>query len=274
MDNSQNPTLLSQPDPKPLLTPPTPELSLIDRFNIKKTKLLSAYYGHPIEDLKLILIIGKHRDLTAQILQGALTTLGQKSSLFTLKTIPSISSVHKFFSDSWKKGSNFVIIPSPLLPLTKHTFYGIPIKILSVTSEFPAKNLPDLTNFCQTNSAFKHKNHPETMHINLWCDATDSKNRTTSPEISQNTLLTTTGFDHKNDIFLKNLKSYKHGTEATIHCNYEPFKIATFSTSENIAESLVSVTAALFSLDFTKDQIIDAIADWDTNVDSQKSQKQ
>ena len=251
-------------------------LSFSTKLKIKKSQLLSAYYGHPIEDLDLILFAGKHRDLAAKITHGALTALGQKSNLLDAKIAPAAGTVHKFLSDSWKKGANFAIIPTPVFSLTNLAFYGLPVKIFSLTSELPPDKFSEVTDFCIANSAFVRKSAPAPMKINLWQEqnsdfTTKIINTLDQIQLTHRPKITTFGFDRLSDIVTSNIKTYKHGTEATIIYTPDVFKIATFDTSENLPEALSAAISALITLGFSDSDITDAIADWDINENDNNS---
>lgn len=249
-------------------------LSFSAKLKIKKAKFLSSYYGHPIEDIDLIIFAGKYRELAAKITHGALTALGQKSSLLDTKIAPTSGTINKFLSDSWKIGANFAIVPTPVFSLTNMAFYGLPIKLLSLTSEFPPDKSPEITSFCQTNAPFTRKSTKSRMKITVWQDQNSNFSNDFLASLSKSPLtnslkITTTGFDRSADLTISNIRTYKQGTEATITYGSDNFKIATFDTSENIAEALAAATSALFAMGYTSADITDAIADWDASQTQQ-----
>ena len=112
------------------------------------------------------------------------------------------------------------------------------------------------------------------MKITVWQDQNSNFSNDFLASLSKSPLtnslkITTTGFDRSADLTISNIRTYKQGTEATITYGSDNFKIATFDTSENIAEALAAATSALFAMGYTSTDITDAIADWDANQTQQ-----
>ena len=89
-----------------------------------KAKLLGAYYGHPIKDMKLICITGTAgKTEVANFVHEILKAAGQPVSIMASDSEIKIGALHKFLSTAWKAGSNYVIVTAPAKSLEKDVFY-------------------------------------------------------------------------------------------------------------------------------------------------------
>ena len=92
-----------------------------------KSKLLSLYYGNPIKDMKLIVVANDSQLLTSHFLHEILKSANKNVALLAAERPFSISMLHKFLSDAWKSGADFVITTAPKKSLENDVFCSLPI---------------------------------------------------------------------------------------------------------------------------------------------------
>ena len=74
-----------------------------------KAKLLKSYYGNPTKDMKLIAITGTTgKVIVAHYIHEILRASGEQVAVLASDKPFKMSVLHKFLSDAWKAGANYV----------------------------------------------------------------------------------------------------------------------------------------------------------------------
>ena len=110
-----------------------------------KAKLLKSYYGNPVKDMKLIAITGTTGKTTvAHYVHEILKAAGEQVAVLASDQPFKMGMLHKFLSDAWKAGANYVVVTMPAESLGDNVFYGLPVHVAAMTN-FVTAGLNDLT---------------------------------------------------------------------------------------------------------------------------------
>ena len=110
-----------------------------------KSKLLGTFYGHPLKDMKLVAITGSTgRSEVTHLVHEILKAAGQPVAILASEDEIKIGALHKFLSEAWKAGANYVVVTTPTQSLRDDVFYGLPVHIAALTNFVPS-SLSDLT---------------------------------------------------------------------------------------------------------------------------------
>ena len=76
-----------------------------------KAKMLKSYYGNPMRDMKLIAITGTTGKVeVAHYVHEILRSTGEQVAVLASEAPFKMGVLHKFLSDAWKAGANYVIV--------------------------------------------------------------------------------------------------------------------------------------------------------------------
>lgn len=223
-----------------------------------KAKLLKSYYGNPMKDMKLIAITGTTGKVTvAHFVHEILKSTGEQVAVLASDQPFRIGMLHKFLSDAWKAGANYVIVTVPAEALRDNVFYGLPVMIAAMTN-FVTAGLRDMepTEYLENEKTlFDMK--PEIVVLNH-----DDLNYDVFADF-KGTNKTITFGQSSSDVKVLNSKLYTKGTEATISMNSEVITVASFLPGETTASYMACATAIASSLDIKTENIIDGIAEYE-----------
>jgi UDP-N-acetylmuramyl tripeptide synthase len=214
-----------------------------------RNKFLSAYYGHPEKDLKIIAITGATgAATTARFIYEIIHASGEIASLLISPPEKPLTAtaLHKFLSRAWRQGANFVVVEAPPTALTDQAFANLPIHIAIITDLTNAH--PDLYTPLLTT-------HPD--HIILNRDDPHYDLLATHPA-----KITTTTFGRHRDSLVRidTSKLYKKGAEAHLIRGTELFEVATFIPGEQSPSLMAAAATAAKLLNIPTDHILDGIA--------------
>ena len=222
-----------------------------------KAKLLKSYYGNPIKDMKLIAITGTTGKTTVahyvhEILRAADEQVAVLASDQPFKT----QMLHKFLSDAWKAGANYVIVTVPAETLRDNVFYGLPVHIAAMTN-FVTAGLNDLTpeEYLEDEKTLFDM-EPDVVILNR-----DDANYDTFTEFKGKKATIEYGLTGK-DVKILNSKLYPKGTEAKISIKSEIIDVATFVPGEVAVSYMACAAAIAHALGIKADNIIDGIAEY------------
>lgn len=222
-----------------------------------KAKLLKSYYGNPMKDMKLIAITGTTGKTTVahyvhEILRAADEQVAVLASDQPFKT----QMLHKFLSDAWKAGANYVIVTVPAETLRDNVFYGLPVHIAAMTN-FVTAGLNDLTpeEFIDNEKTLFNMK-PEIVVLNH-----DDANYDSFEDFKGTKQTIEYGLTGK-DVKILNSKLYPKGTEAKISIKSEIIDVATFIPGETTVSYMTCAAAIAFALGIKHDDIIDGIAEY------------
>lgn len=222
-----------------------------------KAKLLKSYYGNPVKDMKLIAITGTTGKTTvAHYVHEILKAAGEQVAVLASDQPFKMGMLHKFLSDAWKAGANYVIVTMPAESLGDNVFYGLPVYVAAMTN-FVTSGLNDMTpeEFLENEKTLFNMK-PKYVILNY--DDTNSE-AFDKFEGDKGTLsYGQTG----NDVKILNSKLYPRGTEATLSLKSEVVTMATFIPGETAVSYMACAAAIALALEVKPEKIIDGIAEY------------
>ena len=222
-----------------------------------KAKMLKSYYGNPMKDMKLIAVTGTTGKTTvAHYLHEILRAAGEQVAVLASDQPFKMGMLHKFLSDAWKAGANYVIVTTPAEGLRDNIFYGLPVTVAAMTN-FLTTGLKDMEPKeyldCEK-TLFDMK--PEIVVLNH-----DDLNYDIFSEFKGKEKTINYG-STSSDVKILNSKLYAKGTEATLSINSEVVTIATFIPGEVAVPYMACAAAIAHGLGIASDKIIDGIAEY------------
>ena len=249
---TNTPTKTSTPKPKKQKT----------SFKVKsahaKAKLLSTYYGHPIRDMKLICITGTTgKSIVAHFVHEILKAASQHAAILASDAPIKVSTLHKFFSDAWKAGANYVVVTAPADSLKNDVFYGLPVEVAALTDFVPASlNAPSADDFLKDTSTLFTLN-PEIVVLNendaYYSDC--SKFTGKKSTLTYGTTLSST-------VHIDNKHLYKKGTEVNLSVGSSSFTAASFLVGEPIVSYIACAAAIATAMNLSSDVIAEGLANY------------
>lgn len=222
------------------------------------SKFLDSYYGHPARDMKLICITGSTgKSTVAHFIHEILRASGQHVAILASDSDFSTGTLHRFLSDAWKSGANFVILTAPATALEKNTFYGLPISVAAITDYVDSSlATPPAKDFSSSESILFRMN-PD--HVILNSD--DLYYPDFSGFLGKKSTLTY-GRDPSSTIRINSSKLYKRGVEASLSIGSSFFTVASFLAGEPTISYMACATAIATALNVSTPVIIDGLANY------------
>ena len=223
-----------------------------------KARLLRSYYGNPTKDMKLIAITGTTGKTTvAHFVHEILRVTGEQVAVLASDQPFKMGVLHKFLSDAWKAGANYVIVTVPAEGLRDNVFYGLPVELAAMTN-FVTAGLKDMT----PEEYIESEKTLFTMKPNLVALNHDDINYDTFKDFrgTKDTIdfgMTGTG------VKILNSKLYNKGTEATMSIRSEIETIASFIPGETTVSYMASAVAIGVLLGIDTEKIIEGIANYE-----------
>ena len=223
-----------------------------------KAKLLNTYYGNPIKDMKLIAITGSTgKSIVAHYVHEILKSAEKQVAVLASDAPFKVGMLHKFFSDAWKAGADYVVVTVPAQSLKDNIFFDLPIHVAAMTN-FVTSSLNDMTPkeyLDNEKTLFDMK--PEIVILN-----SDDANFETFIDF-KGKLKTLTFGKTSNDLKILNSKLYNKGTEANFSYNSEIIQVATFIPGETAVSYMASATSIALAMGIPTSDIINGIANYD-----------
>lgn len=225
-----------------------------------KAKLLKSYYGNPAKDMKVIAITGTTgKVIVAHYVHEILRASGEQVAVLASDQPFKMSMLHKFLSDAWKAGANYVIVTVPAEGLRDNIFYGLPVNVAAMTN-FVTAGLHDMEpEEYLENEETLFDMKPEVVVLN-----SDDLNYDTFAGFKGGKETIVFGQSGA-DVKILNSKLYPKGTEATLSLKSEVISVATFITGETAASYMACAAAIASGLGISTDNIIDGIAEYNPN---------
>lgn len=223
-----------------------------------KAKLLKSYYGNPIKDMKLIAITGTTGKTTvAHFVHEILRATGEQVAVLASDQPFKMGVLHKFLSDAWKAGANYVIVTVPAEGLRDSVFYGLPVEIAAMTN-FITAGLDDMSpeEYVETEKTlFDMKPNIVVLnHDDLNYDSfSDYKG------VKKTLDFGLTGTSVK----VLNSKLYGKGTEATISVDSDIETVASFVSGETAVSYMACAVAIGVALGIEMEKILEGIANYE-----------
>ena len=222
-----------------------------------KAKLLKSYYGNPAKDMKVIAITGTTgKVIVAHYVHEILRASGEQVAVLASDQPFKMSMLHKFLSDAWKAGANYVIVTVPAEGLRDNIFYGLPVNVAAMTN-FVTAGLHDMEpEEYLENEETLFDMKPEVVVLN-----SDDLNYDTFAGFKGGKETIVFGQSGA-DVKILNSKLYPKGTEATLSIKSEVISVATFITGETAVSYMACAAAIASGLGISTDGIIDGIAEY------------
>ena len=222
-----------------------------------KAKLLKSYYGNPAKDMKVIAITGTTgKVIVAHYVHEILRASGEQVAVLASDPPFKMSMLHKFLSDAWKAGANYVIVTVPAEGLRDNIFYGLPVNVAAMTN-FVTAGLHDMEpEEYLENEKTLFDMKPEIVVLN-----SDDLNYDTFAGFKGGKETIVFGQSGA-DVKILNSKLYPKGTEATLSIKSEVISVATFITGETAVSYMACAAAIASGLGISTDGIIDGIAEY------------
>lgn len=223
-----------------------------------KAKLLKSYYGNPTKDMQVIAITGTTGKVTvAHYVHEILKSMGEQVAVLASDQPFKMGMLHKFLSDAWKAGANYVVVTVPAEGLRDNVFHGLPVHVAAVTN-FVTAGLKDMSaeEYVETEKTL-FKMNPDIVVLN-----SDDKNYEAFSEFKGKKSTLSYG-QTGTDIKILNSKLYAKGTEATLSINSDIISVATFVTGETAVSYMACAVAIAHSLEVSTQNIIDGIANYE-----------
>lgn len=223
-----------------------------------KAKLLKSYYGNPTKDMKLIAITGTTgKTIVAHYVHEILKSVGEQVAVLASEQPFKIGMLHKFLSDAWKAGANYVVMTVPAEGLRDNIFYGLPVEVAAMTN-FVTAGLRDMEPGeyidCEK-TLFDMK--PEIVVLN-----SDDINYNMFAEFKGKSKTVSFG-QTSSDVKILNSKLYNKGTEATLSVSSEITSVATFVTGEPAVSYMACAAAVAYGLGIDQKFVTDGIANYE-----------
>ena len=223
--------------------------------NRLKAKLLGTFYGHPLKDMKLICVTGSKGKLeVAHFIHKILKAAGQPVAILASEEEMKIGKLHKFFSEAWKAGANYVIVTAPAESLRKDVFYDLPITIAALTNFSPDASDLDPKEYLEAKSTL-FRSSPEYVVLNR-----DDTNFVDFRDFAGKSGTITYGSDRLCNVQIIKSKLYKKGVEAVLSIGTTKFTVASFLTGEPVVSYMACAAAIANTLHIAPEKITEGIA--------------
>lgn len=223
-----------------------------------KAKLLKSYYGNPAKDMKLVAITGTTgKTIVAHYVHEILRATGEQVAVLASDQPFKMGMLHKFLSDAWKAGANYVIVTVPAEGLRDNVFHGLPVHVAAMTN-FVTAGLKDMEpeEYIESEKTLFDMN-PEIVVLNA-----DDLNYPAFEGFHGKTQTLTYG-QTSSDVKILNSKLYPKGTEATLSIRSDIIPMATFVAGETAVSYMACATAIAYSLGISENSIVDGIANYE-----------
>ncbi|MBQ3293073.1 hypothetical protein IJG93_02080 [Candidatus Saccharibacteria bacterium] len=223
-----------------------------------KARFLRSYYGNPTKDMKLIAITGTTgKTVVAHFVHEILRATGEQVAVLASDQPFKMGVLHKFLSDAWKAGANYVVVTVPAEGLRDNVFYGLPVNVAAMTN-FVTAGLNDMTpeEYIENEKTlFDMK--PEIVILNH-----DDLNYDSFRDFKGTKQTLAFGVSG-GDIKILNSKLYNKGTEATLSVNSEIETVASFVSGETAVSYMACAVAIGVALGIDMEKILDGIANYE-----------
>lgn len=224
-----------------------------------KAKLLNTYYGHPLKDMKLICITGTAGKVeVAHFVYEILKAAGHPVELLASESNIKLGTLHKFLSQSWKAGANYVVVTAPAESLEKDTFYDLPVHVAALTNYIPSSLGDEPAEDYVSGESILFKMSPDYVVLNR-----EDANYDKFEQFAGTKGTLTYGQDRFSTVQILTHKLYKKGAEANLVIGTSRFTVATFLTGEPVISYMAAATAVANALHIAPEKITEGIANYE-----------
>lgn len=223
-----------------------------------KAKALSAYYGNPANNLKLICITGTSgKSIVAHYVHEILRAANKSVAVLSSDESFKVAVLHKFLNDAYKAGAEYAVITTPAKSLEEDVFYGLPVFVAAMTDFIPATlDALKAEEYVNVESTLFTMN-PAYVILNY-----DDMNYENFAKFKGTEATLTYGAGRGADVRIDSSRLYKKGAEANITVDKTHFTVATFLTGEPVVSYMAMVVAIGTALHIAPDVIADGIAEY------------
>lgn len=226
-------------------------------INVIGAKILGVIYGHPIRDMKMIVVAGDSGKVTtAHFIHKILGEANQRVAILASEDGITLRTLHSFLSKAWKNGANYVIVTADINALKKNLFYDLPVYATVLTS-FDPKDESEFEDYKSAiNTVFCM--NPEIAIINK-----DDLGYDTFANFKGEDTTLTYGRDNFAQIKIERSALYKKGTEARLNLRGIHTTVASFVSGEPTINNMAAAAATAVALHISEGAITAGIADYD-----------
>jgi UDP-N-acetylmuramyl tripeptide synthase len=238
-----------------------------------KAKLLSTYYGHPARDMKLIVVTGMTGKTTvAHFIHHIIGEAGERAAVLASETEIKTGMLHKFLSDAWKAGANYVVVTAPAESLEDDIFAELEI-FAAVLTDYVPSHINDATaaEYEAADDTLFDMN-PSYVVLNRDDKHYDDFKKTFKGEKGT----VTYGENFDSDLHIESSKLYKMGSEASLSFEGKRFTVASFMNKQTDVSYMACAAALGLSIGADTESVINGIASYDpqgiTPIDAPKEE--
>jgi len=236
-----------------------------------KAKILNAYYGHPARDMKLIVVTGMTGKTTvAHFIHHIISESDERAAVLASESEIKTGMLHKFLSDAWKAGANYVVVTAPAESLEDDLFAELDVYAAILTDYVPSHlNEADAKEYEASEDTLFDMN-PEYVVLNH--DDKHYEDFQKSFKGERGTI--TYGENRDSDLLIDSSKLYKMGSEAHLIYDGHRFTTASFLNKQTDISYMACAAAFAVISGFSYDAIENGIASYDpqgiTPIDAPK----
>ena len=228
--------------------------------NRLKAKILGTYYGHPARDMKLIVVTGTTGKVTvANFIHQIITEAGERSAVLASESELKSGMLHKFISDAWKAGANYIIATAPAESLEDDLFAELDIFAAVLTDYVPSRIGDLAAKEYETLDNTLFDMAPTFVILNRDDKSYDDFKATFKGE--KDTI--TFGEDLDSDVTIESSKLYKMGSEARLNYKGKHFTVASFLNKQTDVSYMACAAALGLIIGTDTEAIENGIAAYD-----------
>lgn len=225
-----------------------------------KAKILNTYYGHPARDMKLIVVTGMTGKTTvAHFIHHIIGEAGERVAVLASESEIKTGALHKFLSDAWKAGANYVVVTAPAESLEDDIFAELDIFAAILTDYIPSHIDEPTAKECEALDDTLFDMNPQFVVLNRDDKHYEDFKRTFKGE--RGTI--TYGEDVASDLRIESSKLYKMGSEVELSYEGKHFVVASFLNKQTDVSYMACATALGLIIGADVESIENGIASYD-----------
>ena len=239
-----------------------------------KAKILSTYYGHPARDMKLIVVTGMTGKTTvAHFIHHIIGEAGERVAVLASDAEIKSGMLHKFLSDAWKAGANYVIVTAPAESLEDDLFAELEIYAAVLTDYIPSRiGDASATDYEAAEDTIFDMN-PDFVILNRDDKHYDDFKKSFKGEKGT----VTYGENLESNLCIESSKLYKMGSEAHLNFEGRRFVVASFLNKQTDIQYMACAAAFACAVGADTEAIENGIASYDpqgiTPIDAPKEEE-
>ena len=229
-----------------------------------QAKFLDLYYGHPARELKLICVTGSTgKSTVARLTQEILIAAGFKSAVLASDSLIKTRTLHRFLSDAWRAGNQYVVVTAPAASLSADVFYGLPITVAALTDFIPSTLSAFSSDEYLASKSSLFAMQPEIVILNR-----DDAHYIDFAKFTGSKQTLTYGHDADSSLVITKSQLYKKGTETSLTYGRKDFTVASFLTGEPAVNYMAAAAAIACALHIAPASIEEGIANFNPDPET------